>query len=170
MKIKLEIKLGILAGILNCIAWYCIAKSFNFYSFNVEQLRYYITLLLLLIGVPIVIYFERKNNTGFIEFKEAAKCGILYSIALSILLAIFNYIYYNLMVPDAIDFFASEARKSMIEAKVNEDGITKSLEVVKSYFGSFRMFMSTLIMGVIVSLVAGGLLRKKNPAIPFSAN
>ena len=170
MKITLNIKLGIVAGIINCIAWYGIAMSLNYYSFSVEQYRYYITLLLLILGISISIYFERKNKSGFIEFKEAAKCGILFTIALSLILAIFNYVYYKFMVPDAVDYFVSEAKKSMVEGKIKEEDIAKSLEVVKSYFGSFRMFMSTLIMGVLLSLIAGGIFRKKNSLISFSAN
>ncbi len=169
MKISLGIKLGVIAGIVNCIAWYGIAKSLNYYSFSVEQYRYYTTLLLLLLGITISIYFERKNKGGFIEFKDAAKCGILYSIGISLILAVFNYVYYTFLIPDAVDYFVSEARSSMLEGKIKEENIVKSLEVVKSYFNSFRMFMSTLIMGVIVSLIGGAILRKKNPHA-FSEN
>ena len=169
MKINLGIKLGLAAGIINCIAWYAIANSLGYYSFAIEQYRYYTTLLLLLIGIAISIYFERKNKGGFIEFKEAAKCGILYSLALSLILAVFNYIYYSFIIPDAVDYFVSEARKSMIAGKVKEENIIKSLETVESYFGFFRMFMSTLIMGVILSLIGSAILRKKNPH-PFSEN
>jgi hypothetical protein len=170
MKIALNVKLGFAAGIINCIVWYCVAKSFNYYSFSIEQYRYYTTLLLLLFGIAISIYFERKGKAGFIEFKEAVKCGILYSIILSIILAVFNYFYYKFIVPDAVDYFVSEAKKSMLAGKISEEGIEKSLEVVKSYFGSFRMLMSTLIMGVIISLIAGGIFRKKNSLLKFSAN
>lgn len=169
MKISLSIKLGIAAGIINCIAWYFIAQSLGYYSFAVEQYRYYITLLLLLFGISISIYFERKNKGGFIQFKEAAKYGILYTLALSFILAVFNYIYYQFIIPDAVDYFVSEARKSMIEGNVKEEEILKSTEIVKSYFGYFRMFMSTLIFGVILSFIAAAILRKKNP-LPFSEN
>lgn len=169
MKISLNIKLGIAAGIINCIAWYGIAKSLNYYSFGIEQYRYYVTLLLLLVGISISIYYERKNKGGFIKFKEAAKSGILYSLIISSIIAIFSYTYYTYIVPDAIDYFVSEAKKSMIVGKVKEEEIPKNIDLVKSYFGTFRMFMSTLILGVILSLIAGGLLRKKNPH-PFSEN
>lgn len=169
MKINIGIKLGILAGIINSIAWYFIADSLGYYSFAIEQYRYYITLLLLLSGIPVTIYFQRKNKGGFIEFKEAAKYGILYSLALSLILAVFNYIYYQFIIPDAVDYFVSEAKKSMIEGNLKEEDIAKSIEIVKSYFGNFRMFMSTLIFGVILSLIAAAILRKKNPH-PFNEN
>ena len=163
MKITLNIKLGIAAGIINCVVWYLIAKSLGYYSFTIEQYRYFATLILLLFGITISIYFERKNKNGFIEFKDAVKSGIVYSLVLCVILAIFNYIYYKYMVPDAVEYFASEVKKTMVAAKAKEEDITKNLETVKSYFGSFRMFMSTLILGILLSLIAGAILRKKNP-------
>jgi hypothetical protein len=163
MKITLNIKLGIAAGFVNCIAWYLIAKSLGYYSFTIEQYRYFATLILLLFGVTASIYFERKNKNGFIEFKEAVKSGIIFSLVLCLILAIFNFIYYKYLIPDAVDYFVSEVKKNMVLAKAKEEDITKNLETVKSYFGSFRIFMSTLILGIILSLIAGAILRKKNP-------
>ncbi|MES2591312.1 MAG: DUF4199 domain-containing protein [Bacteroidota bacterium] len=169
MKISLSIKIGIAAGIINCIAWYLIARSLQYYSFGVEQYRYYTTLLLLLFGISIAIYLERKQKGGFIEFKDAAKSGILYSLTLSIIISAFSFLYYKFIVPDAIDFFISEAKKSMIADKIKEADMPKNIELVTSYFGFFRIFMSTLIMGVIMSLITGGIFRKKNPH-PISLN
>ncbi|MFY9309998.1 MAG: DUF4199 domain-containing protein [Bacteroidia bacterium] len=162
MKIGINVKLGIAAGIINCIAWYLIARSENYYSFNVEQYRYYVTLLLLLAGIPASTYLERKTNNGFIEFKDALKCGVLYSIVLALIIAIFNYTYYKFIVPDAIDYFVSETKKSMMAAKVKEEDIPKNIEFVTSYFSSFRVFMQTLIIGLLMSLAASAILRKKN--------
>jgi len=65
------------------------------------------------------------------------------------------------MAVDAIDYFIGEARKLMEAEKLKEKEILAYLDTLKSYFGSFRMFMSTLIMGVIISLLFGAILRKK---------
>ena len=167
MKIGINIKLGIAAGIINCAAWYAFAESLGFYSINIEQYRYYVTLLLLLFGIFISVFFTRKNNAGFIDFKDAVKCGIVFSIILAACLAIFNYCYYKYIAIDAIDYFLAEARKLMETDKVKEEDIGKYLETLKSYFGFFRMFMSTLIMGVIISLLSGAVLRKKRAVIEF---
>ena len=169
MKIGISIKFGVAAGLINCIAWYYIAHSFNYYSFHVEQYRYYVTLLLLLTGIPASIYFERRFRSGFIDFKDALKTGVLYSIILSLIIAIFNYAYYKFIVPDAIDYFVSEAKKSMVAGKIKEEDVPKNLELVISYFGSFRVFMSTLIIGLLMSLAASAMLRRKDPQA-FQAN
>ena len=161
MKITFNVKLGIVAGILNCIAWFAFSKSLGYYSLAVEQYRYYVTLFLLFAGIFLSIFLERKNNEGYIDFKDAVKTGILFAIILGLILAIFNYLYYKFMAIDAIDYFIGDARKLMEAEKLKEDEILKYLDTLKSYFGSFRMFMSTVIMGVIISLLFGAILRKK---------
>ncbi len=167
MKIGLNIKLGILAGVINCAAWYGFAKSLGYYSINIEQYRYYVTLLLLLFGIFASVFFTRKSAAGFIDFKVAVKCGIIYAITLALSLAIFNYFYYKYIAVDAVDYFLADARKLMETDKVKEEDIAKYLETLKSYFGFFRMFMSTLLMGVIISLLSGAVLRKKRAIIEF---
>ncbi len=169
MKIGLNVKLGFTAGIINCVAWYCFAMSLTFYSLNVEQYRYYVTLLLLLFGVFISVFLERKNKNGFLEFKNAVKYGIVYTLSLATILAIFNYIYYKYIATDAIDYFISDAKKSMALGGMKEEDIVKSLVNVKSYFGSFRVFMSTTILGILLSLLAGAIFQKRDPHT-FSAN
>jgi hypothetical protein len=126
--------------------------------------------LLLLTGIFISVFMARRSGNGYIDFKPAVKCGILYTIVLALILGLFNYLYYAFIAPDVIDFFLSEAKKAMTEQKMSDEDIAKSLEVVKSYFGSFRMIMSTIIMGVILSLLAGAVFRRKDPSPTFGAN
>lgn len=163
MKIGLNVKLGIVAGLINCLIWYLVAKSFNFYSLSVDQYRYFATLILLVIGIFFSVYFERKNNNGFLEFKKGAKTGILFVLTLSIILGIFNYIYYKFIVPDAIDYFVSEAKKMMLIQKMPDADIAKNAEIIVSYFSPFRIAMSTTIIGVLLSLLSAAIFRKKNP-------
>lgn len=170
MRLGWNVKLGIAAGIINCIVWYAIAVSLNFYSFDIERYCYYITLLLLITGIPTSVYLERKAQGGFIEFKDALKNGVLYCIVLALFIAIFNYIYYAFIVPDAIDYYVSEIKKSMPANKTfTEEEVANVVERIKSYFGSFRLFMSTVILGLLLSLGVSAVFRKKNPQA-FQAN
>lgn len=170
MKVTLNVKLALIAGVINCIIWYLAARSLNYYSFDIDRYRYYATLLLLLVGIFISIYFARKSNGGYIDFKPAMKTGFLYTVILALVLAIFNYLYYSFIAPDVVDFFAAEAKKAMTEQKLPEADIAKNLELVRSYFGSFRMFMSTMIMGVLLCILGAAVLRRKNPLPDFGAN
>ena len=170
MKINLGIKLGIVAGIINCVAWYVIAKSLGYYSLNIGQYLYFTTLLLLLFGIAVSIYFERKNKGGFIDFKEAAKSGLLYSLVLSLILAGFNYVYYKFIIPDAISFFVSEEKNAWLAHNKTLEETNKYLaEYYIPSYGPFHILMTTLILGIILSLIISAVLRRKNPH-PFSEN
>ncbi len=170
MKISLGIKLGIVAGIINCIAWYGFAKSLGFYSLSIYSYRYYLTLLLIIAGIFLSIFFERKKNLGFIEFKVAAKVGILFSLMLGGTLALFNVIYNYFIVNDAIDYFASEEKNAWLaHGKTAEETSQYISQYYIPSFGSFHVLMNTIIIGILFSFLLSAVLRKKNPH-PFNPN
>ena len=171
MKGSLNIKFGIGAGLINCIAWYALSRSYTYYEVAaIDKYRLLITIILLVAGIFLAIFFDKKDNNGFLTFKAGFKTGMLYVFLLAILLAVFNYLYYKFIAPDAIDFYVSEAKKQVMEAKMKPEDLPKFEEAVRSYFSSFKMFMSVVIMGVVISLVAAGILQKKPPTVPFSEN
>ena len=171
MKIGIGVKLGIGAGIINCIAWYAFARHFGFYSLDIYNYRFLTTLLLLLVGVFISIFLQRKAFSGFIDFKIALKTGVVYSITIGAFLAAFNFIYHKFIIPDAIDFFISEERNAWLDHNKSLEEVNKYLvEYYIPTFGSFHVLMTTIIWGILISLLAGAILSKKKPAMPFSEN
>jgi hypothetical protein len=171
MKIGVNVKTAIAAGIINCIAWYLFAKMLGFYSLNIYNYRFLTTLFLLITGVVISIFYERKSLGGFIEFKIALKTGVVFSIILGGILALFNFIYHKFIVPDAVDFFISEERKAWLDHNKTLEEVNKYLvEYYIPTFGSFHILMTTLIWGILLSLLTGAILSKKKPAMPFSEN
>jgi hypothetical protein len=162
---------GIAAGLINCTAWYALSQTLTYYEVaRIDTYRLIVTVSLLIIGIFLCILFQRKKENGVIQFKTAFKTGLLYAFILALLLAIFNYIYYKYIAPDAVEFYVSEAKRQMIENKIKPEDIPKFEEAVRKLFSSFRMLMTTLMMGVIISLVAAGFLQKKPAAVQFSEN
>ncbi len=169
MKINLSIKFGIIAGIINCAAWFGFAKKLGFYTVEVYLYRNFVSLAVLVIGVFLTVYLTRKKNAGFLEFKKAMQAGIVYSLTLAVVLAIFNYVYYTFITPDTIEYFLSEAKKAAIAHNVKESDIPKFLDGERSNFSSFKLVPPVLFFGLISSLLAGAIFSKKNPH-SFSAN
>lgn len=170
MKLSLTVILGIAAGIINSIAWYILAQQLSYYEVKVYVYRNIITFVLLVLGVFTAIYLKKRSTNGFLEFKEALKTGLLYSVALAIVLAIFNYIYYTIITPDTIDYFLSEAKKVLMnDPKVKPADIPKYLEAERVNFSSFKLIPPILFFGLISSLLGGLIMQKKNPT-SFSAN
>jgi hypothetical protein len=171
MKSSLNVKFGIGAALINCLAWYAISRSLTYYEVaSIDKYRLIITVSLLIIGIVLSIFFHRKENNGVLAFKTGMKTGILYTLLLATVLAIFNYLYYKFIAPDAIDYYVNDAKSQLIKLKIKPEDLPKFEEAVRNYFSSFKMFMSTLLMGTIVSLATAGLLQKKAPTVPFSEN
>lgn len=172
MKLTLTVILGITIGLINCIAWYILAKKLGYYEIKVYVYMNYITFALLVVGVCLTIYLKKRKNKGILEFKDALKTGLSYSVIFVIVLALFNYIYYTFITPDTIDYFLSEVKKSLMkDPKVNPLDIPKYLEAERSNFSSFKFIPRILFFGLITSLLAGLVMQKKNSnTTTFSAN
>lgn len=165
MKISINVKLGVLAGMINCIAWYGVAKQLGFYSIEVYVIRNFVTLGLLATGIFITVYMAKKNNNGFLEFNNALKAGVIYSLILALTLAIFNYVYYTYITPDTIDYFLSEVKKDAIAHHVKDADMQKFLEAERSNFSSYKLIPPVLFFGLVISLLAGAIFQKKDPNI-----
>jgi hypothetical protein len=163
MKINLSIKLGIAAGLVNCIAWYMYAKQLGFYAIEVYVYRNYTTLALLLLGILLLAFLERRKNAGFLEFKDALRKGMFYSLIVAVIIATFNYIYYTYITPDTIDYFLSEAKKAAVAHDLKGDDLQKFLDGERNNFTSFKLVPPVLFFGLISSLLAGAIFSKKNP-------
>lgn len=162
-KINLSIQFAIVAGLLNCIAWYALAKNMGFYEIKVYVYRNYLTILLLFLGIFLSTFFTKRANSGFLDFKKAVKDGLLFSFVLAVIIAIFNYLYYNVITPDTIDFFLSEAKKFMLQYpdKYKAEDIPKYLEGERGNFSSLKLIPPILFFGLIISLLAAALFQKK---------
>lgn len=160
--IGLNVKLGITSGLLICLIWFFAAKMLGYYSLLIYSYKFYSTILFLLLGVFIVTLYQRKQNGSFIDFKEAVKTALLYSIVLASVITLFNTLYHAFIATDAIDYFVSQEKQAWI-AHGRTDAETAEY-ITKFYipsFGSFHTFMTTIIWGVLFSLLAGAVTRKK---------
>jgi hypothetical protein len=170
MKIGINVKLGIAAGIINCLAWYAFAKKLGFYSVEVYIYRNYVTLAVLVLGVFLSIFLTKRNKKGFLEFKDGLRTGLVYSLILAVILGLFNFIYYKYITPDTIEYFLSEARKSDIAKKLSESDLAKFLAGEKSNFSSFKLIPPIIVFGLFSSLLAASIFHKKTATSPFSEN
>ena len=169
MKLPISVTAGVLAGIIFSATWYAMARSMGFYEVNVYVYRNYLTFLLIFLGVLSSILIVKRNNKGFLEFKEALKTGMLFSLVFAIIIAIFNYTYYAFITPDTIDYFLSEAKNQMTADKIKPEDFPRYLDSIRANYGSLRLIPPILFWGLVLSLIAGAILKKKDPFV-FSEN
>jgi hypothetical protein len=168
MKSSITIKSALIVGIINCIVWYAVARQMGFYSDKYYLYRLLIMYIFILIAIPLTIFLNKKDNNGFIEFKEALKMGMLFSVIFVIVMAVFNYIYHTIITPDTVSFFCSDARKYAIANHKTPNEIIQAVEGQKNSLSSFRLVPPALFCGLIASLLAGAILQKNNPNKPIA--
>jgi hypothetical protein len=169
MRLPISLTIGLVAGLIFSASWYAMAKSMGFYSVEVYLYRNYLAFVLIFLGVLLSVFLTKRKGKGFLQFKDALRTGMIFSVVFAVTIALFNYVYYTFITPDTIDYFLSEAKKQMTEDKVKPEDFPKFLDSVRSNYGSFRLVPPVLFWGLIISLLSGALLQKKNP-VTFSEN
>jgi hypothetical protein len=164
MRLPVSVMLGLIAGLIFSATWYAMAKTMGFYSVNVYVNVNILIIALILVGVLLSVFIEKKRNKGFLEFKSALRTGMVYCLVFAILASLFNYIYYKFITPDTIDYFVADAKKyAETVAKIKAEDLPKYLDAERARFGSFKLVPSILFWGLITSLVSGVIFQKKNP-------
>ena len=85
MKIGINVKLGVIAGLIICIAWYAFAKSLGFYAVEVYIYRNYVSLAVLILGIFLTVFLTRKSKNGFLEFSQGLRAGVVYSLVIALI-------------------------------------------------------------------------------------
>lgn len=163
MKIPLSSKLGLLFGILNSLIWYLVAKKLGYYSADVYFTMNFVIILMLICGIFLSVFLTRKSNNGFIEFKNALKAGMLFTVILAIINAVFSYVYHNIITPDTVEYFLSIAKDEAEVLDLKGEELANYMDMAKSFFKSYRLIPSVLFFGLIISLLAGAVFQRKDP-------
>ncbi len=163
MKLSIPVKAAIISGIITSTAWYILALKMGFYSYTYYGIRLLIMFGFIFIGVFVSVILSKKKAGGFLEFKECLKTGMLYSLIVALIVAVFNYVYHTFITPDTIDFFCSDIKKTGLEHKQSQVMIAQAIEAQKNSFSSFRLIPPALFSGLVFSLLAGAILQKNNP-------
>lgn len=132
----------------------------------------YLSMLLAfsLIFVAIKNYRDKQNG-GVISFGKAFGMGLLIALIASTMYVIMWAIVYNNFMPDYMDKYCAqmieEARATSTPAQLQQtiDQMNKYKEMYKNplFFALFT-YMEILPVGLLVSLVAALILKRKNPA------
>jgi len=109
---------------------------------------------------------------GFVSFGRAFGTGFMTTLIMSILGAIWTYVFFTFVAPDMMDLIMDITREQQTEAMVaqgaSEDEIEQAIEMTASFmspgfFTIVALFMS-LLSGAVISLIVAAVMKKDHPA------
>ncbi len=133
------------------------------------QVLYYVIFALGLLYS--MIFVRNKTLDGYITFGKAFMVGFYATLAVSLIMAIYTYIYMTVINPGMIADMLSQAEEKIIETnpEMSDEDLEKALSMAKMFMQPGIMAISTLIMstimGSLLSLVAAALSKRNKVEI-----
>ncbi len=153
------------------LAAYSILVLVLIYVFNLDQENWVLGVVNTLVSIAIfsaaIKNFKSKNG-NFLSLKEALKVGFATAAIAGLVTAIYAYIHYSLVYPEFLDILREKAYMDMAGRGMTDAQIEQAMGITRKtttpLFFSIITLMSTLFFGFLISLVAGLIMKKENPA------
>ena len=138
-------------------------------SSNYLEKNFFETLAGILITVALVvlpIYYYRKNNNGLLSLSQSIKIGLGVSAIAGIIGAIYFFVFANYIEPNFADNLMNVQMKEAMASNpnVSEAQMQEGMEMAKGFMMPMfytMVILSNLFFGLIISLIAGLVLRKE---------
>jgi hypothetical protein len=124
-----------------------------------------------LLSIPIQaagIYLAMQNVkklAGSLSYWRAIKTGLVVSITIAILIAIFSFIYCQFINPGYAEFMVHDAQKAMMAKGEGQQDIDQdSIKVAKQFTTGMQVMMALVgqfVSGGLISLIIGLFIRTK---------
>jgi hypothetical protein len=121
--------------------------------------------ILLLFGILYTqVHIREKVNDGLISFGDAFMAGFKMSLWVALIFAVFNFIFYQFIFPEAKDEMLQLTEQSMREKGMSEEEIEMGMKFTGFFVSPAGILISTMvmypIMGAIASLIAAAFTQR----------
>jgi hypothetical protein len=128
------------------------------------QLIYYI---LFALGLLFTMYQVRNNRlNGFITYGKAFAIGFYATLAVSIIMALYTYLFMTVINPEMISDTLAQAEEKLLETNpdMSDEEISQALETVKLFVKPGVMAVSSFVFsiftGLLLTLVSAAFVKK----------
>jgi len=114
------------------------------------------------------IEYRNKVLNGFMSYGKAFSTSFMIVLFAAIILAIYNFIFYQFIAPDAVQDLADIGRESIIERApdISDEQLDETIQATSFMYTpiwlSIMGLVSQLIIGVIISLITSIFLKKED--------
>jgi hypothetical protein len=111
----------------------------------------------------------RNQLGGYLTYGEGFQAGLLYSVFMGILAAIFTYLYFAVLSPEMLEKILASSEAQLQAKNMSQDQIDTAMSMTRKFMkpGIMAVFglIGTIIMGVIIALITAAIFKKERP--PF---
>ncbi len=140
------------------------------YVANIEK-SWVLSIVSSLLTITVLVYgikaYKHQNN-GFLSIGEAIKTGLAIAVIGGLIAGIYAYVHYSYVYPEFIEMTKEAAYNDMTTKNPNmtEEQITQAMDIsgifMTPLFFSLITILGSLLFGLIVSLIAGAVMKKEN--------
>ncbi len=140
---------------------------------TIQNVTTFINIIIIAIIVYLGIKDQRDNKmNGFISFGKAFSTGMGISAISGIISAIFSYLYFAVINPGMVTYIRMMQEQKLIEKGMSDSEVAKMAEKMAMFTTPPMMaafsFVGLIIIGLVISLVCGGILKKEDPSAQIS--
>ena len=125
--------------------------------------------LVLIVIISLGIKAFKSENGGYLSLGEALKVGIGVAVIGGIIAAVWSFVLMNYIEPDYMNQMMEVQREKMVEAQpdLTESQLDAAEEMTAKFASPIMVVAFSLIgnlfFGLIISLIAGLIMKNKNP-------
>lgn len=140
------------------------------YAANMDK-NWILSIVSAVLSILIFVYGIKafKNaNANVLSLGQAIKVGLAIAVIAGVITAIYSYVHYEFVYPEFIDIQRETAYTQMMEANPNmtDEQVEQALGIsnifMNSTFFSLSAVLGSLIFGLIVSFIAGLIMRSEH--------
>ncbi len=159
---------GLIGGFISIIGFLFMPKDMKHFDYGMYYGYASMLLAFSLIFVCVKNYRDKHNN-GTVTFGKAFKIGLFISLIASTIYVVSWLIMYNFFFPDFMDQYSTYTIEKMKAAGASKAELDKQIsemaDFIKLYqnpfFNAMITYMEILPVGLIVSLIAAAILKRK---------
>jgi len=131
-------------------------------SWTISIISFVLTVLILVYGIKAY----KHANGGLLSVGKAIKVGLAIAVVGGLLSAIYSYVHYSFIYPEFIDMTKEAAYEQMMTQNPNltDEQANQAMEMqgmfMNAGFFSLMSILGSLFFGLIISLIAGLIMRK----------
>lgn len=170
---KAAIKYGLITGLISAVflfgfftltVWLNDKFSWGMQASSIRGLGGLLSIPIQAVGIYLAMQ-QTKTHTGQLTYMQAIKTGVTVAATIAVVVAVFSFLYCQLINPGFAEYMIKDAQKTMIANGESQQQLNQDLVSVSKQFTTGAQVMMALagqfVVGSIISLIIGLFIKTK---------